>query len=677
MAYTKQNFKSGEVLMASQLNAMDNQIAANEIALENKQPKGDYLTEHQQLKTINGMSLIGNGDITIEKSKLRITQIGTPQVYTCNFDTTGLQVFENVAAIYDAFDTLAAQYPKVFKNNGSLGKDASGNYDIKYYTLGKTNPKITTDRVGSTSNLWDDTKYPRKRIFINGNIHSWVERHCCYGLYLFVKELLESDEQWALYIKNNLILDIVPQPNPWGYDHKTNVNVNNKNLNRYYLSNRETENTYIVNLIESLIPRGLIGVIDLHNTNDSTPGYTIGRTTQKFYNELCVLASQIEFITHNSYKELYGSDRDSFYHMWNYDNAGISGLLNDYTDTKGLVCYTSEVGTSLAEGGCIMTKMILVNTINAISGFDMVNTGNTDTPDIPVTPDEPTDDPDEPVNPDAEVGTDITSLFNWNNGGAIEATTIHKPGDVMSTPLFNYTDYFDVTNYPDFRMSFVKWTSSTGTQPTLGYALYDENKNYVSGVRFEQANASVGNSAGEVITIDVHITDPTVKYIRTCYPADNSKYGTFSAVTISKDDVVDEPENPGGPEKIDITDLFTFTDGAGIETFNDRAGTTYATSLFKYSDYVDVSEMPNFEMSFVTWRSGAGKKATLGYALYDENKTCVGGYAFELAPESLGNSAGEPYMLEVNITDPNVKYIRTCYPVDESKYGAFEAYKIE
>jgi hypothetical protein len=694
MAYNKQNFNAGDILKASQLNAMDEQIAANEVALEGKQPKGDYLTSADltskqdklvsgvNIKTVNGQSILGSGNIEIltsnsEQITNTIGLIGSPQVYTCDIKVDGLQVFSNVEAIYSAFDELTTLYPTMFKSNGSIGKDASGNYDIKYYTLGKTNPKITTDRVGNNANQWDDTKYLRKRIFINGNIHSWVERHCCYGLYLFVKELLESDEQWALFIKNNLVLDIVPQPNPWGYDNKTNVNKNNKNLNRYYLTNREPENVCIVNLIESLIPRGLIGIIDLHNTNDNTPGYTIGKTSQKYYNELCILASQIESITHKYYKDIYGSDRDSFYHMWNYDSAGINGLLNDYADTKGLVCYTSEVGTTIGEKGCIMTKMILVNTINALSNLGFINNEN-EIPDIPIVPDEPSTDPDEPETPDVEVGTDITSLFNWNNGGAIEATTINRPGLVMNTPLFNYTDYFDVKAYPDFRMSFVKWTSSTGTQPTLGYALYDENKNYISGVRFEQANATVGNSAGEVITINVHITDPSVAYMRTCYPADNSKYGTFSAVTIGKDDVANEPENPENPEKIDVTDLFTFTDGAAIETYtgNGNAGTTFTTSLFKYSDYVDVSEMPNFEMSFVTWRSGSGKKATLGYALYDENKNYVSGYAFELAPESVGNSAGEPCMIEVNVTDPNVKYIRTCYPTDETKYGEFKAYKI-
>ena len=82
MSYTKQNFKSKATLYASQLNAMDNQIAANETAIEGKQPKGNYLTEHQKIKTINGQSLVGTGNIVIEggsvsaEEPLKIVYIG-------------------------------------------------------------------------------------------------------------------------------------------------------------------------------------------------------------------------------------------------------------------------------------------------------------------------------------------------------------------------------------------------------------------------------------------------------------------------------------------------------------------------------------------------------------------------------------------------------------------------
>lgn len=111
MAYEKQNFASGQVLTADALNKMEQGIVDNENALNGKQPKGDYLTEsevdqkiaqaqfgggdstvdlsaylpkeeaaqtyqpkgsylteHQKLKTINGQSLVGEGDITISGS---------------------------------------------------------------------------------------------------------------------------------------------------------------------------------------------------------------------------------------------------------------------------------------------------------------------------------------------------------------------------------------------------------------------------------------------------------------------------------------------------------------------------------------------------------------------------------------------------------------------------------
>lgn len=120
----------------------------------------------------------------------------------------------------------------------------------------------------------------------------------------------------------------------------------------------------------------------------------------------------------------------------------------------------------------------------------------------------------------------------------------------------------------------------------------------------------------------------------------------------------------------DITNLFVWTTGAAIDT---NKGETYSTNLFKYSDYVDISEIPKFEMSFVKWRSAAGQQPTLGYALYDANKNFVSSVRYELADASVGNSAGTPCTVVVDITNPSVKYIRTGYPVDEAKYGVFKA----
>lgn len=132
MGYTKQNFKSGDVLMASQLNAMDNQISLNEQAISEKQPIGDYPTKTEmneaianaqlgggsgetpglseylskeeaentyqpkgnyitKLKTINGQSLVGEGNIEISGGETSVTQAYAPLKY---IGSTGTQYID-------------------------------------------------------------------------------------------------------------------------------------------------------------------------------------------------------------------------------------------------------------------------------------------------------------------------------------------------------------------------------------------------------------------------------------------------------------------------------------------------------------------------------------------------------------------------------------------------------
>ena len=117
MGYTKQNFKSGDVLMASQLNAMDEQIAFNEQALAEKQPKGnyltkaeaessyqpkgDYLTEHQDISgkvdKIPGKGLSTEDFTTALKQKLESLK---------NFDSSSIE--KSVSDLQTQIDTLVS-----------------------------------------------------------------------------------------------------------------------------------------------------------------------------------------------------------------------------------------------------------------------------------------------------------------------------------------------------------------------------------------------------------------------------------------------------------------------------------------------------------------------------------------------------------------------------------------
>lgn len=82
MSYEKQTFldweldesgsvvREGTVIGAAHLQHMEDGIEANAIELKNKQPKGNYLTQHQPLKTINGQSLAGTGDLAVGEESL-------------------------------------------------------------------------------------------------------------------------------------------------------------------------------------------------------------------------------------------------------------------------------------------------------------------------------------------------------------------------------------------------------------------------------------------------------------------------------------------------------------------------------------------------------------------------------------------------------------------------------
>lgn len=75
-SFATENFVKDEISKA-QLGGGDvdtSELLSKSEAKETYQPKGDYLTEHQKLKTINGQSLIGEGNIEISGGETTVTQ---------------------------------------------------------------------------------------------------------------------------------------------------------------------------------------------------------------------------------------------------------------------------------------------------------------------------------------------------------------------------------------------------------------------------------------------------------------------------------------------------------------------------------------------------------------------------------------------------------------------------
>lgn len=78
-------------------------LGEHSTAIEGKQPKGDYLTEHQPLKTINGVSLVGEGDIQIGG------EVGPP---SSDYAQLAADVEENAQAIEEVKEALEGKQPK-------------------------------------------------------------------------------------------------------------------------------------------------------------------------------------------------------------------------------------------------------------------------------------------------------------------------------------------------------------------------------------------------------------------------------------------------------------------------------------------------------------------------------------------------------------------------------------
>lgn len=180
MAYEKQNFVSGQKLTAAHMNHIEEGIANTEKELEEGyQPKGSYLTEHQPLKTINGVSLVGEGNIEIGGSgEVETQQAYIPVKYLENTGTqyidTGYVLHEDDILEVDYEIPEAALDIKTDKimidardaSNGIRVSTYSGTY--KWYARFGHNESQTSAAI--TSSLKGTLSLSRGQFVLNGAV---------------------------------------------------------------------------------------------------------------------------------------------------------------------------------------------------------------------------------------------------------------------------------------------------------------------------------------------------------------------------------------------------------------------------------------------------------------------------------------------------------------------------
>lgn len=298
---------------------------------------------------------------------LHYNTLGSPKSYTCDLSVDGIKIFDTLDELYSAYDALAESYPNYFKREEDIGMDETSTYGVRHYTLRNQHPLITNDRAGNNENQWDDEQFKCRRIILNMGVHC-AERPAILGGYLAVKEILESDEEWAMFIKNNFVIDVIPCVSPWSaMNGWISENVNGFNLNRTYFSNIQQENINMINLIEDLIHKGLVGVIDVHNTGDGD-GYFVAKKNYSHWNYYGVLTQQIASLIKPLMDDIFGTERNNHFHLW--DATGNNGQLHEYADSKGLLGCTYEIKGAAGVNGAIATKVIAINLIQMFGTYE-------------------------------------------------------------------------------------------------------------------------------------------------------------------------------------------------------------------------------------------------------------------------------------------------------------------
>lgn len=304
--------------------------------------------------------------------------IGSPKIYQSGATDFGNINDLTVEQVYELYDGLVSLHPNYFFKREDLGTDSSGLYQLRHYTLRMGNPYVSSLYSPSdpTTNIWDDNKMSPRTICVVAGVHG-NEKTSIYGVYLSVKEILESTEEWATFIRANFVLEICPIVNCWGVDNNSRHNFNGANINRDFLEESPQAETVLVkNLIERC--HNLHVVLDSHNSTYVTGvgsvnlGYLPTNNTFRFHNYYCQVAAKLASALYPRMKELFNrSTQKPYIVAW---ISGNSGTLMDYVNNSlnliggTLEAPNSDYGISDAtlnnnSKWCEVTKDLLINTI--------------------------------------------------------------------------------------------------------------------------------------------------------------------------------------------------------------------------------------------------------------------------------------------------------------------------
>ena len=388
--YTLVRFEGGHIKTKNFDSSAANSVTTDDGALADmdiKDENGYVLArfEDGHIKTKN----FDSSDIQATGSGKPYPLTGSPQKHIAPVSSLNAQLTDfvqghywgtgSVSYLYGLYDALVTAHPEWVKKETDIGMDASNTFAMRHYTIRMQTPKVIENRTAENpTNVYSDTVFQPRRILLSMGMHAGNkaagEPWSLFGGYLAVKEIVESEEDWAMFLKRNFVIDVVPCINPWAMEVGLSAqNSNGVNLNRDFdtaAGSRQQETTNMINLIQDLMTKGLVAVLDTHNSGQSAKvGYLISKPTYKTYNYAVQLTQELKPIIGeivdavNAKNVTFIGDKDFF--TFNYAaNPDATGQMHEYADSQGLMAMTVE--SANCNYSWCLTQTLVCNILQAM-----------------------------------------------------------------------------------------------------------------------------------------------------------------------------------------------------------------------------------------------------------------------------------------------------------------------
>lgn len=276
--------------------------------------------------------------------------VGSPELYISPIVSEAYSSLNNkkTSELYAEWDSMAERFPEYISRGEDLGEVTKNGttYALRQYTIGYNkkwliNHEPTKDEVviNGIANYWQERDDARK-ILIPIGMHG-EEKTACWGAMLAFKELLESNEKWAMFIKSNFVLKVIPSVNPSGFNDNQRASSNGSVMNREE-SVDAPENIMLLDWVEK--NKDAFVLLDFHGTQgryaylpcwDGAPLYDIVKRA----------TIQLSSSLYRNYKEFYDSVRDG------YGTTYAPFLIAKYSPERAYFSFINRIWEDYAVPG--------------------------------------------------------------------------------------------------------------------------------------------------------------------------------------------------------------------------------------------------------------------------------------------------------------------------------------